>query len=112
MTYSHTVPEWKRSINQNMFQYRLSATDPWILVPSAKYMPYELIEDLMDPDISQPEKEKAAARMFREVVKNTLNKGADNALRKQPSFVVQGIVADWLKSGGFDLGKSEASIDS
>lgn len=99
------VPESKRSIRQNQYEFTLPGQKKIYRIPKAKYLPVGLIEKFegSKEDLSVAD----VLSMFDNGDAATLA-----AIRTLDSEQLQALTKDWQTDSGMTVGESKASTDS
>lgn len=90
----YVVPDWKKSIKQNM--YDITIGKKVFEIPHAKYLTGEQAERFQN--------DGGDWELFDE-----LAKGLGAELKKLPIFIVEDIIEDWQKESGISVGESVPS---
>ncbi|BAU32455.1 hypothetical protein [Microcella alkaliphila] len=99
------VPESKRSIRQNQYEFTLPGGKKVYRIPKAKFLPVGIIEKF---DGGQKNLSIAdVLAMF-----EGGDKAALDAIRTLDSEQLQALTKDWQADSGLTVGESEASTDS
>lgn len=100
-----TVPESKRSIRQNQFEFHVPGDRKVYRIPKAKYLPVGLIEKF-----EGEKKELSVADVLA-----MFDNGDDAtlaAIRTLDAEQLQALTKAWQQDSGLTVGESEASTDS
>lgn len=99
------VPESKRSIRQNQYEFTVPGSKKTHRIPKAKYLPVGLIEKLSNSpgEISISD----VLAMF-----DGGDKAALDAIRTLDSEQLEALTQDWQNDSGITVGESKASTDS
>lgn len=101
----YTVPESKRSLHQNQFEFQVPGDDTIHRIPKMKYLPVGTIEKM--------------ALAGKNVTISDLialfdgdNAAAAHAVRQLDTEQLQDLTEAWQKDSGITVGESSASTDS
>lgn len=96
------VPESKRSIRQNQFEFQFPKEKKIYRVPKAEFLPPHIIVDMPD----EANQQEAAAFILRELFPDL------DVFRKfEDGKQLEAWFAAWQEASGITLGESEASQD-
>lgn len=95
-----SVPESKRSIAQNRFEFEVAGTT--YDIPQLKYLPVESMESF----------EGADPTPIRGLLAACDNDGAKNAIRKLDGEQLEALMNAWQEASGVKVGESSASEGS
>ena len=99
----YQVPESKRSIDQNKFEFNVPGDDRTYKVPKVKYLPLGSMEKLQG---------QVADVTLTDILDLFDDEDAQAAVRRLDTEQLQALTAAWQQDSGVDLGESSASSSS
>ena len=99
---AYQVPESKRSIDQNKFEFNVPGDDRTYKVPKAKYLPLGAVEKLQgQSDVT-----------LSDIIELFNDADAQVAIRRLDTEQLSALTEAWQNDSGVQLGESSASSSS